>query len=100
MLRASALSISSHARLLLPSASGVPVPPESADPTRPQRHRLADFLDALLRRLALIGNKNGAPLTRAGLSQLMREAIEQAGLPGKCKSHGLRKAAMRRQEVL
>jgi integrase len=46
--------------------------------------------------LALIGNKNGAPLTRAGLSQLMREAIKQAGLPGKCKSHGLRKAAMRR----
>lgn len=46
--------------------------------------------------LALIGAENGSPLTRAGLSLFMREAISDAGLPGKCNSHGLRKAAMRR----
>jgi integrase len=46
--------------------------------------------------LALFGGENGAPLTRAGLSQFMRQAIEEAGLPGKCNSHGLRKAALRR----
>jgi integrase len=46
--------------------------------------------------LSLIGNINGKPLTRAGLSQMMRAAIKDAGLPAKCVSHGLRKAAMRR----
>jgi integrase len=46
--------------------------------------------------LALIGDANGKPMTRSGLSQFMRKAIAAAGLPGKCKSHGLRKAAMRR----
>jgi integrase len=48
------------------------------------------------RGFSLIGSETGAPLTRAGLSYLMREAIERAGLPGRCNSHGLRKAAMRR----
>jgi enterobacteria phage integrase len=46
--------------------------------------------------LTLIGNEHGNPLTRAALSHLMREAIKDAGLPAKCVSHGLRKAAMRR----
>jgi integrase len=46
--------------------------------------------------LSLIGSPNGQPMTRAGLSQMMREAIKAAGLPAKCVSHGLRKAAMRR----
>jgi enterobacteria phage integrase len=46
--------------------------------------------------LALIGAENGTPLSRAGLSQFMREAIAEAGLPGKCNSHELRKAKMRR----
>jgi integrase len=46
--------------------------------------------------LALIGTDNGRPLTRAALSHVMRGAIEQAGLPAKCVSHGLRKAGMRR----
>ena len=46
--------------------------------------------------LALIGSPNGRPMTRAGLSGMMRDAIKQAGLPAKCVSHGLRKAAMRR----
>jgi integrase len=46
--------------------------------------------------LSLIGNENGKPLSRAALSHLMRAAIKEAGLPAKCVSHGLRKAAMRR----
>jgi enterobacteria phage integrase len=46
--------------------------------------------------LTLIGTENGRPLTRAALSHLMRRAIEEAGLPAKCVSHGLRKAGMRR----
>ena len=46
--------------------------------------------------LSLIGNEQGQPLTRAGLSHMMREAIKDAELPAKCVSHGLRKAAMRR----
>jgi integrase len=46
--------------------------------------------------LALIGSPNGRPMTRAGLSAMMRDAIKEAGLPAKCVSHGLRKAAMRR----
>jgi integrase len=46
--------------------------------------------------LSLIGAENGKPLTRPGLSEFMAQAIEQAGLPAKCVSHGLRKAAMRR----
>jgi enterobacteria phage integrase len=46
--------------------------------------------------LTLIGREDGKPLTRPALSHLMREAIKEAGLPAKCVSHGLRKAAMRR----
>jgi integrase len=46
--------------------------------------------------MTLIGDENGKPITRAGLSHMMREAIKDAGLPAKCVSHGLRKAAMRR----
>ena len=46
--------------------------------------------------LALIGAPNGRPMTRPGLSRMMRDAIREAGLPAKCVSHGLRKAALRR----
>jgi integrase len=46
--------------------------------------------------MSLIGAPNGRPMTRAGLSGLMRDAIGEAGLPAKCVPHGLRKAAMRR----
>jgi integrase len=46
--------------------------------------------------MALIGTETGAPYTRPGLSKFMRLAIAAAGLPGKCNSHGLRKAALRR----
>jgi integrase/recombinase XerD len=46
--------------------------------------------------LSLIGQENGKPLSRAALSELMRDAIVKAGLAGKCNSHGLRKAMLRR----
>jgi integrase len=46
--------------------------------------------------LSLIGAEDGRPMSRAGLSHMMRAAIKDAGLPAKCVSHGLRKAAMRR----
>lgn len=46
--------------------------------------------------LSLIGTEDGRPLTRAALSHVMRDAIKAAGLPAKCVSHALRKAAMRR----
>jgi hypothetical protein len=36
------------------------------------------------------------PVSRAALSELMRDAIVKAGLPGKCNSHRLRKAMLRR----
>jgi integrase len=45
--------------------------------------------------LTLIGDPAGRPLKRASLSALMRAAIREAGLPARCVSHGLRKAAMR-----
>lgn len=45
--------------------------------------------------LTLVGDANGRPLKRAALSALMRAAIKGAGLPSRCVSHGLRKAAMR-----
>jgi integrase len=46
--------------------------------------------------LNLIGDPHGRPIKRATLSALMRAAIKGAGLPPRCVSHGLRKAAMRR----
>jgi integrase len=45
---------------------------------------------------ALISKENGTPYSAASLGDFMKEAIKAAGLPGKCRPHGLRKAAMRR----
>jgi integrase len=44
----------------------------------------------------LIGDRAGRPITRGGLSALIRAAVKAAGLPAKCVAHGLRKAALRR----
>jgi integrase len=46
--------------------------------------------------LTLIGDRNGRPITRGTLTRLIRGAVEKAGLPPECVSHGLRKAQMRR----
>lgn len=44
----------------------------------------------------LIGDAAGRPISSAALTQLMRKAIGQAGLPKRCVAHGLRKAILRR----
>lgn len=46
--------------------------------------------------LTLFGQKNGKPMSRAGLTKFMKAAAAKAGLPAKCVPHGLRKAGMRR----
>jgi site-specific recombinase XerD len=46
--------------------------------------------------LTLFGRSNGKPMTRAGLTQFMKDAAAKADLPAKCVPHGLRKAGMRR----
>ena len=45
--------------------------------------------------LSLIGDDRGRPIKRPAFSHMMRSAISEAGLPAKCKPHGLRKAALR-----
>lgn len=51
--------------------------------------------------LALIGSKRtGEPITVGSVSDLMSDAIDKAGLPERCVSHGLRKASMRRMAEL
>jgi len=44
----------------------------------------------------LVGDKNGRPIKRARLSELISVATNAAGLPPECVAHGLRKAALRR----
>jgi integrase len=46
--------------------------------------------------LMLIGSENGRPMTAKGLSAFVVRAARAAGLPAKCKPHGLRKGIMRR----
>jgi integrase len=43
-----------------------------------------------------IGDKNGRPMLAASLSGLVSRAAAVAGLPNRCKPHGLRKAILRR----
>lgn len=62
-------------------------------PIHPELQRAMKALPA--KGLTLVGDANGRPLKRAALSALMRLAIKEAGLPSRCVSHGLRKAAMR-----
>lgn len=47
------------------------------------------------RGMTLIGDENGRPLTAKALAAFMSRAIDDAGLPGRCVPHGLRKAGMR-----
>ena len=44
------------------------------------------------RGLFLIGDKNGRPIAAASLTRLIKRAVADAGLPNRCKPHGLRKA--------
>ena len=44
----------------------------------------------------LIGSANGRPMTAKGLSAFVQRSARAAGLPARCKPHGLRKGIMRR----
>lgn len=46
--------------------------------------------------LTLIGDKDGRPIKGRAVSDIIRLAADEAGLPRKCVAHGLRKAACRR----
>lgn len=46
--------------------------------------------------LSLLGNERGQPITRDTLTRWIGNAAIAAGLPEKCKAHGLRKAMARR----
>lgn len=43
----------------------------------------------------LIGDENGAPVVPLALTKLIKAAVSAAGLPARCKAHGLRKANQR-----
>jgi site-specific recombinase XerD len=47
------------------------------------------------RRLVLV-TASGKPFSPAGFGNWFRQVCDEAGLPGKCAAHGLRKAAARR----
>lgn len=57
---------------------------------------LAAILDATPKRHVVLMTDYGKPFTVKGLGNLMSTAIRKAGLPARCVTHGLRKAAARR----
>jgi integrase len=81
------------------TANGIRVVQEKtgAELTLPIHPDLAAAITALpAKGLSLLGNeRSGEPIQRAMLTRLMRDAIREAGLPGRCVAHGLRKAALR-----
>jgi enterobacteria phage integrase len=46
--------------------------------------------------LTIIGDKHGRPIKAKALSELIQRAAAAAGLPERCRPHGLRKAGIRR----
>jgi integrase len=68
--------------------------PETTTPGALARHMGWSEIPA--KGLTLFGREDGKPMTRAGLTRFMKDAIAEAGLPAKCVPHGLRKAGMRR----
>jgi enterobacteria phage integrase len=63
-------------------------------PIHPELERAMKAYPA--RGLTLIGAASGRPITRFAIYKMMKSAIKEAGLPGRCVPHGLRKAALRR----
>ncbi len=63
----------------------------------PQHPELVDTLAAHPRsQVVIVVNAFGRPFTEKGFGNWMADAIEAAGLPDRCVTHGLRKAASRR----
>jgi integrase len=44
--------------------------------------------------LTLIGDRHGRPISRSALTELIGKAVQLAGLPPRCKPHGLRKSML------
>lgn len=62
--------------------------------TIPQHPALRDILTAWPKRsVTILTNSAGRPYTVESYGNYMRDAIKAAGLPDRCKLHGLRKAA-------
>ena len=62
----------------------------------PVHPHLAAILATMRKRHVVLMTDYGKPFSGKGLGNLMSEAIRKAGLPERCKAHGLRKAAARR----
>lgn len=60
----------------------------------PMHPTLREILAAWPKRaVTILTNASGRPYTKESYGNYMREAIKEAGLPDRCKLHGLRKAA-------
>ena len=69
----------------------------SADVDIPMSAELAAAIEAMpLRHLTYIHTATGAPRSKAGLSLDFAEWATAAGLPARCRMHGLKKGGMRR----
>lgn len=62
----------------------------------PLHPTLAGVLATMKRRHVVLMTDYGKPFSVKGLGNLVSDAIRKAGLPDRCKAHGLRKAAARR----
>jgi integrase len=63
-------------------------------------HELEDLLDAANRDHAtIVVTAHKKPFSVKGFGNMMSDAIREAGLPQRCKPHGLRKAARRLAEA-
>ena len=63
----------------------------------PVHSRLQTSIDAMASdHLTFLTTAAGAPFTAAGFGNYFADCCEQAGLPSRCRAHGLRKAALRR----
>jgi integrase len=56
----------------------------------------AELARAERTQMAILATAFGKPFTVKGFGNMMADAIRAAGLPTRCKTHGLRKAAARR----
>lgn len=90
----------SDARLLpWPDADGFRITQQKTGTSLivPVHPALGEILAATPREhMVVLVTAHGRPYTKKGIGNLMSKAIREAGLPSRCKAHGLRKAAARR----